>query len=237
MQKLKTFLYIALSSTISIIGIYLIVMVLAPKTTQKMIENKSHTEKITKPIEIKRKLSDNEFLTQTNQETKCIKDEKIIDKSECFKHSVVKPVIPKVIQKKPTEKALTSSQWAYKQITTASLFVQLMYFVAFFALSFQLMQYFVLKNYPRNSSLYIYISQNRDTISDFTVNIPITGGVLATMFSFSEYSSLANNSMELMSVFKESVYDGVSTTLVGGMVYMVNMYLNIEIQKEIYDES
>ena len=237
MQKLKTFLYIFLSSAISIIGIYLIVMVLAPKTTQKLVGETNHTNKSSKQIDIQQKLSDNAFLAETNEEVKCIEDAKRVDKSECFNHPVVEPQIPKDIKEEAAIKTLTSSQWAYKQITTASLFVQLMYFVAFFALSFQLMQYFVLKNYPKNSSLYIYISKNRDTISDLTVNIPITGGVLATMFSFSEYSSLANNSIELMSIFKESVYDGVSTTLVGGMVYMVNMYLNIEIQRDVYDES
>lgn len=234
LKNSRTWIYTILSAMISFVALYMVIMILAPKVVKKVLVD-TPNQSIVVPLA---SAKDSELLMQYSNETICLKDVTITDKSKCFEQHN-KPALKKreINIHRETPKRTTPFEWALNQIVNASLFIQLMYFLSFVALTRQIKLYLILKYYPYNDATFKYYLDNRDTISDFTTNIPVMGGVLATMFAFSEYAGSADSSMALMEAFKVSVYDGVSTTLVGGMVYMFNMYLNISIQKEVCYEN
>jgi hypothetical protein len=190
----------------------------------KTIENKSVLTQVNT-------LSDKELLSQYKKESVCLNDASILDKSICYEtNEIITTPIKKAIVEK---KVLTIYEWAFNQMSEASGFIKFVYLLSFFALSIQILQFQIINFYKNNDSVYNYFIDNRHTISEYAVNTPPTLGVLATMYAFSEFSTSTGSSLSLMEAFRDSVYDAVSTTIIGGMVFTINMALNIFIQRDI----
>ena len=77
----------------------------------------------------------------------------------------------------------------------------------------------------RVDNMFIYISE-------WTVNVPPVLGVVGTIFSFGivvSHSDIGNLSI----VFKENFANAALTTILGGVVYVLNLLLNIFIVKNL----
>ena len=77
----------------------------------------------------------------------------------------------------------------------------------------------------RVDNMFIYISE-------WTVNVPPVLGVVGTIFSFGivvSHSDIAS----LSTVFKENFANAALTTILGGTVYVLNLFINIFIVKNL----
>jgi hypothetical protein len=73
--------------------------------------------------------------------------------------------------------------------------------------------------------------------SEFAVNAPTVIGVMGTIFSFGMIVSLSGDIANLSSLFKENFANSALTTIIGAMVYVLNLYLNIFISKNLSIEK
>jgi len=69
--------------------------------------------------------------------------------------------------------------------------------------------------------------------SEFAVNAPTVLGVMGTIFSFGVVVSMSADLANLSTMFKENFANSALTTIIGGMVYIMNLYLNIFISKNL----
>lgn len=74
-------------------------------------------------------------------------------------------------------------------------------------------------------------------MSEWTVNSPPVLGVVGTIFSFGIVVSNMSDISALTTLFKENFADAALTTIIGGMVYVFNLFLNIFIVKNLSIEN
>jgi len=104
--------------------------------------------------------------------------------------------------------------------------IYLIYFLLALALNSQLTLFFYSKN--KNNLL----SKSCFYISDWSINSAPILGVLGTITAFSIL--MANSQgQDITKLFGQSFFDSAITTLLGGFIYIFNLYLNIYIQPKI----
>jgi hypothetical protein len=69
--------------------------------------------------------------------------------------------------------------------------------------------------------------------SEWAINAPPVLGVVGTIFSFGIVVSNINDMSSLSTVFKENFANAALTTIIGGSVYVLNLFLNIFIAKNL----
>jgi len=75
-------------------------------------------------------------------------------------------------------------------------------------------------------SLFLYASE-------WAINAPPVLGVVGTIFSFGIVVSNLSDPSSLGTVFKENFANAALTTIIGGSVYVLNLFLNIFIAKNL----
>ncbi len=75
-------------------------------------------------------------------------------------------------------------------------------------------------------SLFLYASE-------WAINAPPVLGVVGTIFSFGIVVSNISDMSSLSTVFKENFANAALTTIIGGSVYVINLFLNIFIAKNL----
>ena len=75
-------------------------------------------------------------------------------------------------------------------------------------------------------SLFLYASE-------WAINAPPVLGVVGTIFSFGIVVSNISDMSSLSTVFKENFANAALTTIIGGSVYVLNLFLNIFIAKNL----
>ena len=75
-------------------------------------------------------------------------------------------------------------------------------------------------------SLFLYASE-------WAINAPPVLGVVGTIFSFGIVVSNMDDISGLSTVFKENFANAALTTIIGGAVYVINLFLNIFIAKNL----
>ena len=75
-------------------------------------------------------------------------------------------------------------------------------------------------------NLFIYISE-------WTINSPPVLGVVGTIFAFGIVVSNMSDMSGLTTLFKENFADAALTTILGGIVYVLNLLLNIFVVKNL----
>ena len=75
-------------------------------------------------------------------------------------------------------------------------------------------------------SLFLYASE-------WAINAPPVLGVVGTIFSFGVVVSSLQDMSSLSTVFKENFANAALTTIIGGSVYVLNLFLNIFIAKNL----
>jgi len=75
-------------------------------------------------------------------------------------------------------------------------------------------------------SLFLYASE-------WAINAPPVLGVVGTIFSFGIVVSNISDMSSLSTVFKENFANAALTTIIGGSVYVMNLFLNIFIAKNL----
>jgi len=88
------------------------------------------------------------------------------------------------------------------------------------------------------SELLGYYSEKRlDTLflygSEWAINAPPVLGVIGTIFSFGMVVGNLADMSSLSTVFKDNFPNAALTTILGGSVYVINLYLNIFIAKNL----
>jgi len=69
--------------------------------------------------------------------------------------------------------------------------------------------------------------------SEWAINAPPVLGVVGTIFSFGIVVSNINDMSSLSTVFKENFANAALTTIIGGSVYVINLFVNIFIAKNL----
>ncbi len=69
--------------------------------------------------------------------------------------------------------------------------------------------------------------------SEWAINAPPVLGVVGTIFSFGIVVSNISDMSSLSTVFKENFANAALTTIIGGSVYVLNLFLNIFIAKNL----
>jgi len=69
--------------------------------------------------------------------------------------------------------------------------------------------------------------------SEWAINAPPVLGVVGTIFSFGIVVSNLSDPSSLGTVFKENFANAALTTIIGGSVYVLNLFLNIFIAKNL----
>ena len=69
--------------------------------------------------------------------------------------------------------------------------------------------------------------------SEWAINAPPVLGVVGTIFSFGIVVSSLSDPSSLGTVFKENFANAALTTIIGGSVYVLNLFLNILIAKNL----
>ena len=104
--------------------------------------------------------------------------------------------------------------------------IYIIYFLLAMALNSQVTLYFYSKN--KNNTL----SKSCFYISDWSINSAPILGVLGTITAFSIL--MANSQgQDITKLFGQSFFDSAITTLLGGFIYVFNLYLNIYIQPKL----
>jgi len=85
--------------------------------------------------------------------------------------------------------------------------------------------------------LKIYSEKKLDTIflygSEWTINAPPVLGVVGTIFSFGMVVGNLADISSLSTVFKDNFPNAALTTILGGSVYVINLFINILIAKNL----
>jgi len=93
-----------------------------------------------------------------------------------------------------------------------------------------------LSNYYRELSDF-FSEKTLDSIflyaSEWAINAPPVLGVVGTIFSFGIVVSNISDMSSLSTVFKENFANAALTTIIGGSVYVMNLFLNIFIAKNL----
>jgi len=93
-----------------------------------------------------------------------------------------------------------------------------------------------LSNYYRELSKF-FSEKTLDSIflyaSEWAINAPPVLGVVGTIFSFGIVVSNISDMSSLSTVFKENFANAALTTIIGGSVYVMNLFLNIFIAKNL----
>ena len=111
-------------------------------------------------------------------------------------------------------------------------------FLYLLTLSTFLIQIFLLSlsNYY-NLLLNFFDEKKLDSIflysSEWTINAPPVLGVVGTIFSFGMVVSNLSDMSSLSTVFKENFANAALTTIIGGSVYVINLFINIFIAKNL----
>jgi len=87
----------------------------------------------------------------------------------------------------------------------------------------ELVEYFTEK---KVDNLFIYTSE-------WTINAPPVLGVVGTIFSFGIVVSNMSDMSGLTTLFKENFADAALTTILGGIVYVLNLLVNIFVVKNL----
>lgn len=69
--------------------------------------------------------------------------------------------------------------------------------------------------------------------SEFSVNVPTILGVMGTIFSFGIVVSSSSDVSNISTIFKANFANSALTTIIGGMIYILNLYINIFITKNL----
>ena len=69
--------------------------------------------------------------------------------------------------------------------------------------------------------------------SEWAINAPPVLGVVGTIFSFGIVVSNISDMSSLSTIFKENFANAALTTIIGGSVYVLNLFLNIFIAKNL----
>ncbi len=69
--------------------------------------------------------------------------------------------------------------------------------------------------------------------SDFAINSPAILGVIGTIFALGMMVNSSSDASNLNTQFKENFANLSQTTIIGGVVYVINLFLNILINKNI----
>lgn len=230
----RSIFYTALSALISMLLMYLMLVLIAPKVVHSIQKEKVETKVDTKT----KNISDTDALTKDEIITSCLNDNTIVNKDICWNLNLEQELNPIHDENiKIYEDKESTFEWVYKQIVSTSPFIQLIYFIVFYTLMELLNLFIVIRFHPYRDDLYQKYIKRVDTLSDFAVGVPITFGVAATIFAFGNFSMTSNSSLEFMDLFKANIYDATTTTLLGAMIYGITMRMNIHIQERVRDEK
>lgn len=69
--------------------------------------------------------------------------------------------------------------------------------------------------------------------SEWAINAPPVLGVVGTIFSFGIVVSSISDMSSLSTVFKENFANAALTTIIGGSVYVINLFINIFVAKNL----
>jgi len=112
----------------------------------------------------------------------------------------------------------------------SKLFIQFIYGAILVALMIQLILF--MESFYLVNNRYKWLERNRYNISEYSTNTPPVLGVAATLFAFGAFAASSSSSGELMTLFRENVFDAVTTTIYGSLVYTINSLLHIKIAQE-----
>jgi len=77
-----------------------------------------------------------------------------------------------------------------------------------------------------------WIEAHKYNISEASTNLPSVLGVAATLFAFGIFAAISSSSGDMMTLFRANVFDAVTTTIYGVLVYAINSLLHIKIAQE-----
>ena len=77
-----------------------------------------------------------------------------------------------------------------------------------------------------------YLTNTRQyAISEWSINAPTVLGVIGTIYALSVVVYASTDISSIASVFKQGFADAAQTTILGGVVYVMNLFLNIFMMK------
>ncbi len=123
----------------------------------------------------------------------------------------------------------------YQYIFENNFFIALLYVVILLSFLMQMVMlawskyYTMLMNYideKRLDAIFLYSSQ-------WAVNVPPVLGVVGTIFSFGIVVTGMQDASSLSTLFKNNFANAALTTILGGSVYVVNLFVNIFIAKNL----
>lgn len=113
----------------------------------------------------------------------------------------------------------------YKKKSYGIIIIYFIYFLLSLSLSFQVTLLIVDKSVKNNNNL------NYAYISDWSINSAPILGVLGTVVSFSLLVGSSSNG-DIQEVFRDSFFSAAITTILGGFIYILNLFLNVFIQND-----
>ncbi len=175
-----------------------------PKITQKVKNSKQVIESSSKMLEC---LDEN--LTSSNM--------------KCFQEDESNQTIV------PIEKS-SDFTMVLDKFMESNLFIQSIFGSILMLLVIQLMLF--MESFQSVENRNKWLESRKYNISEFSINVPPVLGVVATLFAFGSFAMASSSSGELMTLFRENVFDAVTTTIYGGLVYAINTLLHIQIAQE-----
>lgn len=114
-----------------------------------------------------------------------------------------------------------------KKYNYGNILIYFIYFLLSVSLSFQVTLLKIDKSKVKVNHLYI---------SDWAINSAPILGVLGTVVSFSMLVG-SSHTDSIQEVFKDSFFNAAITTILGGFIYVLNLFMNIFIQTENIDNK
>lgn len=193
-----------------------------------MISMQKSKVEVEKPIPlVEKKISSKELINHSSKLLECMDVNITKDTIECFEKKEVTPINSNINEVK--EVGIISI--LLKQFLDTKLFIQVMFGLILLALVMQLILF--MESFYKVDKRYQWLENNKYNISEMNTNNPPILGVVSTLFAFGSFAATSSTSGELMELFRENVFDAVTTTIYGGLVYTINSLLHIKIsQKE-----
>lgn len=222
-EILKGVLSIILSIIVSLAFTIGILMILSK---DKTIEKKAN--EIIK-VKEEKYLDYNQILLDQEKKLKCLSAVDIKDKRDCFK---IKDKNSKVemLSKKNETILFNKFGQPFSKLNSRDPFIFLSYILIMLLISIQTFIFLTILLQNKNSSIYHFIQKYKFTLGELCLNAPMTIGLLGSIYAYSigmDSSTVSG----IIEAFKKIIFDGVGTTLLGGLAYVYTLTLNIYIQK------
>jgi len=108
-------------------------------------------------------------------------------------------------------------------ITDNNILIYFIYFLLALSLNFQVTLFWNINKFNELEKIHCFY------ISDWAINSAPILGVLGTVISFALLVGSAQIN-DIQEIFKDYFFDAAITTVVGGFIYIINLFLNIFIQ-------